>query len=127
MKSAVLIVVGFIKKVEDTEGNSEFLFATALLHYCSLPQDGHKAARLHTDGLTLCLLTTAASVFVRCVHTVCCESSVLFTARYSVLALFCEYASLSLLVGDRVLSSWHLCLVSLHGRLCVSVGQRIAR
>lgn len=34
MKSAVLIVVGFIKKVEDTEGSSEFLFATALLHYC---------------------------------------------------------------------------------------------
>lgn len=64
MKSAVLIVVGFIKKVEDTEGSSEFLLATvprtALLHFCSLPQ----------DGLTLCLLTTASSVFVRCVHTV---------------------------------------------------------
>lgn len=41
MKSVVLIVVGFIKKVEDMEGSSEFLFATALLHYCSLPQDGH--------------------------------------------------------------------------------------
>lgn len=45
MKSAVLIVVGFIKKVEDTEGSSEFLLATvphtAFLHYCSLPQDDH--------------------------------------------------------------------------------------
>lgn len=28
MKSAVLIVIGFIKKVEDTEGSSEFLLAT---------------------------------------------------------------------------------------------------
>lgn len=42
MKSAVLLVVGFIKKVEGTEGSSEFLLATvprnALLHYCSCPK-----------------------------------------------------------------------------------------